>query len=275
MQSKHKHATRAASGGDHHSDASDLSFLPRDEELVARWNKEWCRYFTNYPGKMWFENLSEPDERVEQLRERIAGMTSTEIFEYQMLEYEPKLPLSIHVAPCDLLYCCVAEIGCGPGQLGKQLGHVVQHYLGIDFSKLALDIARILSPSTCDYVELRDTANLARYCDTRDTVIGRHFFIHQNRENATWVTRLASKLLRPGGLLVADYYYPNEEGAKRIEEGLIRPANAPLDPEYPSRMFVFKDREIEEIATANGLRIDKFERVPSAQRQYIRMTRVD
>ncbi len=249
----------------------DLSFIPVDEELVKRWDREWCRYFSRYHGQLWFDSLADVDERVERFRSRLPSLTTEELFHYELFSYETKSPLSIWLNPNDLLSKHVAEIGCGPGQLGKQLGHVVSHYLGIDFSRLALSVARLISPARCDYLNLGDLEQLGRYCGTRDLVLGRHFFIHQNAESAQWVTRLAHALLKPDGLLIADFYFPNAEGKKRVADGRVQPARAAWDPAYPSRMFLFEEREIQEIAARAGFRIESEQIVEPQQRRFVRL----
>jgi len=242
--------------------------------LVERWDNEWCRYFTRYPGKLWFESLKNPDERIDKFREILPGASREDLFKYEILENDPKLPLSIWVYPEDILARKIAEIGCGPGQLGKQLGHVAEHYLGTDFSQLALTIAGLLSPGNCSYALLLNHGELARYCDTRDTVVTRHFFIHQNYDSAVWVTKLANRLLHEDGVLVADYYTPNSEWKDAVKTGKVRLAEEPWDDEYPSRMFLFSETQIEDVARNCGFRIENVHVNTECQRRFVRMRKV-
>ncbi len=132
-----------------------------------------------------------------------------------------------------------------------------KHYPGTDFSRLALTIAGLLSPKNCTYVLLMDQEEMSGYCGTRDTVVTRHFFIHQNYDSAIWVTKLANRLLRMGGTLIADYYVPNKEWEAAVKKGDVRPADASWDDEFPSRMFLFSDAQIAEIASICGFDIEE------------------
>ena len=252
----------------------DLSFLPSDPGLVDRWDNEWCRYFTRYPGKLWFESLKEPDERTDGFRKMVPEASREDLFKYEILENEPKLPLSIWVHPDDIVDKNVAEIGCGPGQLGKQLGHVSNHYLGTDFSQLALTIAGLLSPKNCTYVLLMNREELSSHFGTRDTVVTRHFFIHQNYESAVWVTKLANCLLRVGGTLIADYYTPNKEWEDAVKKGEVRPAEASWDEKFPSRMFLFSEGQIAEVAGTCGFSIEEMHSNTECQRRFVRMKKM-
>ena len=53
------------------------------------------------------------------------------------------------------------ELGCGCGNLGKLISRYAAHYLGADYSTLALKIARLVSPLNCSYVHVADRASLS------------------------------------------------------------------------------------------------------------------
>jgi SAM-dependent methyltransferase len=175
-------------------------------------------------------------------------------------------PLSIWVTGNDLANKSVLEIGCGPGFLGKQLGLVAKNYVGIDYSQLALSIARLVSPNNCEYIQIQDWENIISYVNSIDTMVGRFFFIHQNFENALWLFKLANILLKPGGVISADFYQSNPE----IPQGIIFPAKSPLSKEYPSCGFEYSESEIQELAATTGFKIVSQHPIPSMQRLFVR-----
>lgn len=163
----------------------------------------------------------------------------------------------------------VAEIGCGAGFLGKQLGLISSNYLGIDVSMLAVAIARGNSPRGCQYFHLGEREEILAQQSSYDTVVGREFFIHQNFDNAQWVVRLAAHLLKPGGILAADFYLPN----RAIPQGVLHPARSPLDPQHASCAFIFSDEDVLETAEANGLKVLSIEDSLADQRKFVTMVR--
>lgn len=174
--------------------------------------------------------------------------------------------LNIWIPGKDLADKNVLEIGCGPGFLGKQIGLIAKSYLGIDYSKLALSIAKLVSPDNCDYIHISDFQNLADRADTIDTMVGRFFFIHQNFDNAIWVLKLARLLLKPGGAIAADFYKGNPE----IEQGIVFPAKSPLSSQYPSCGFEYTEAQIQELAKITELKIVNIDRHLEMQRLFVR-----
>lgn len=159
----------------------------------------------------------------------------------------------------------VAEIGCGAGFLGKQLGLIVDRYLGIDVSQLALAIARGNSGPACTYLHLGDEEFIRKEFGFYDTVVGREFFIHQNFTNAVWLLNLSNALLKPGGVVCADFYLSNPA----IPQGILHPAKSELDPNYASCAFIFDDKNIEELASMTGLAVASIEDDLADQRKFV------
>lgn len=131
-----------------------------------------------------------------------------------------------------------------------------------------MSIARLLSPPNCTYLSLEDQ-RLLTFAGRLDTVVTRHFYIHQNFANATWATKLAAYLLKPGGTLVADFYLP-DPGTKQF---VVHKARSPLDQKYPSCTFLFTAEEIQEIAEIGQFSIVETKDNLKVQRRFVRMRR--
>ncbi|MFN8455567.1 MAG: class I SAM-dependent methyltransferase [Anaerolineae bacterium] len=159
----------------------------------------------------------------------------------------------------------VLEIGCGPGFLSKQVAKIAAWYMGIDYSQLALAIARLTSPPNCGYYHLADLAAISQYAGTMDTMVGRNFFIHQNYQNLTWLLALAAILLKPGGLISADFYLGNPA----VPQGIVHPARQKLDENYPSCAFEYTVPDITEAASATGFMVESITDNLELQRRFV------
>src|SRR4051794_19243410 len=110
------------------------------KEDTDRWNREWLAYLQNE----WSWQLA----------------PYTEYRERPPLPENPMDLLTLAVGSGHLAIYCdrdalegkrVMELGCGCGNLGKILARYVQSYLGADYSTMALQIARLVSPANCTY----------------------------------------------------------------------------------------------------------------------------
>jgi SAM-dependent methyltransferase len=228
---------------------------PAPSDNTARWNEEWLAYLsrefevqlaphTDYPNK--------PD-----LPEDPSAMAAVELRSGERLD--------IYCDGSSITNRRLLEVGCGCGYFGKQIARYAEHYLGVDHSTLALKIARLVSPSNCTYVHIRDDAALAPFFGTVDMAIGRHFWIHQNMESAQSVLRFILPLLRPSGRISADFYWPNPEK----EQGLVlRPTDA-LAREYPSATFQYAKSDVEALIAGTPLRIIREHIDPRLQRRFV------
>jgi SAM-dependent methyltransferase len=247
--------------------------VPADDELatsppldctereVQRWNDEWLAYL-----------------RTE--------------WEYQLTPYtaypdQPPLPAS----PLDLLklqlghgwpialYCDrealagrrVMEMGCGCGNLGKLIGRYVDSYLGTDYSTLALKIARLVSPPSCAYVHVADRAGLTPFFGSVDTVISRFFWIHQNFQLAGWNLEFLARFLKPGGLLYADFYWPDP----KAEQAVVFAPDHALSKAYPSATFRYAAEDVRRLIAGRPFRIVREEVSPAMQRRYVVLERLE
>jgi SAM-dependent methyltransferase len=178
--------------------------------------------------------------------------------------FEADVALAIWCAGDDLIDRDVVEIGCGCGVLGKQFGTVARSYLGLDYSELALAIARGASPSNCTYGMPSDRKLLEPLAHSCDTLVGREFFIHQNLDQARRVLRIARHLIRPGGIICADFYHTNPD----IPQGAVHPADSPLDPQYASAGFHYEPADTQLLADEFGLTIRSQDRDFERQRLF-------
>ena len=227
---------------------NDLSFIPITNKDILRWDREWAFYFHRHMNRQWFANLAYHTDATKEFKKSFQNKSADEIFHMQGLLDKMEIPF-----PGDeLIDADLAEIGCGAGRLGRQMGHVAKSYLGVDYSRMAVSIARPLSPSNCSYFCLMDKEGIKKFKGSRDRVIARHFFIHNNLESASWVLRLANYLLKPGGEIIADFFIhvDPEKG-----DDFYRLASEDVDPQSPSRVVLFNDQEISKLSEVSGMTI--------------------
>lgn len=210
---------------------------------IERWNREWLDYL----GREWPKQFTPHTD----------------------LPFKPPLPDNpldvIHVTTgknCELaIYCdrewlegkAVMELGCGCGNLGKQLGRYVKSYLGVDFSTMALQIARLVSPGNCAYAHVGDAAALEKYRGKIDAALGRYFWIHQNFEMARRNLDLLEACVRPGGRIYADFFWPDPER----EYYVVLSPSGPMSRTHPSAMFRYRAEDVRTLIEGRPLRVVK------------------
>ncbi len=231
------------------------------EREIHRWNEEWIEYLR----REWPHQLTP----------------------HSAYPLTPPLPAEAR-ALIDLhlgyggglsLYCDadalagrrVMEMGCGCGNLGKLLGRYVARYLGTDFSTLALQVARLVSPANCTYVHVADRAELEPFFGTVETVVGRYFWIHQNHELAACNLDYLARFLVPGGRLYADFYWPDP----RVEQGVVFTPEQPLSRRWPSATFRYDLAAVERLVEGRPFRVLREEVVPEMQRRYVVLERLE
>lgn len=243
-----------------------LEFLSVTEDDVLRWDREWCRYLARVEGSRYFTSKVRYTQRELALAQGLRTLWRDALY----LARGPMSELRIWYDGADLAGKKVAEIGCGPSQLGRDLSPLVTEYVGLDYSDLALSIARLVCAANCRFVSLRDQPSIRALRGTRDTVVCRHFFIHQNAGNAAWVLRLANWLLRPGGLIVADFYWPDQNYDEGVKRGSIRPATDALR-DYASTMFLFTDEQVRALVKETGFTVEADRIATDLPRRYYRL----
>jgi SAM-dependent methyltransferase len=227
---------------------------------VQRWNDEWIEYLR----REWMYQL-EP---------------------HTAFPHTPALPAR-PVAMLDLemrrgwqlnLYCDaealqgrrVMELGCGCGNMGKLLGRYAASYLGVDYSTLALKVAQLVSPPNCTYVHVGDEQRLTAFHGRMDTVVARHFWIHQNLALARENLRFLADFLVPGGRLYADFFNPDPAEEQFI---VLQPSD-PLSRRYPSAMFHYREADVDHWLEGQPFRLLRQEVVLSRQRRYVVLERL-
>lgn len=243
---------------DTHEVAPLLECTPQD---VERWNAEWLDYLS----REWRQQLTP----------------------YTALPDKPPLPedplkmiyLSLGLGWNLAVYCDrdalegqrVMELGCGCGNLGKQLGRYVRSYLGVDYSTMALQIARLVSPSNCIYVHVSDREGLEHHRGQIDTVVGRYFWIHQNFELARRNLDFLETFLRPGGRLYADFFWPDP----KADHFVVLPPDSPLSKTYPSAMFQYTPEDVRQLIAGRPFRILRETICRPMERRYVVFERLE
>jgi SAM-dependent methyltransferase len=179
-------------------------------------------------------------------------------------------PLSLYCDADALAGRRVLEMGCGCGNLGKLLGRYVAHYVGTDYSTLALAVARLVSPANCAYVHVADRAGIAPFLGNVDTIVGRYFWIHQNAELAGYNLDFLAGFAAVGARLYADFYWPDPNQ----DQGMVlRPEDA-LSRAFPSATFQYTLADVERLIAGRPWRILREEVVPAMQRRYVVLERL-
>ncbi|OKH18857.1 class I SAM-dependent methyltransferase [[Limnothrix rosea] IAM M-220] len=237
--------------------------IPTSSSETERWDREWITYFNTEDPSPFLLNFQRLKPNLKIIKS-LTKLSDKDVLKTSLVNSLP--PLAIWSNGRDLVGKKVLEVGCGPGFLGKQLGLVCHSYLGIDYSQLALSIARLVSPSNCNYLHISDTESLLKQSSTIDTMVGRFFFIHQNFDNATWLLELANLLLKQDGIVNADFYKAN----LKTPQGVVFPAKSPLSEKYPSCAFEYTESEVQELADNHGFEIISTDIDREMQRLFVR-----
>jgi SAM-dependent methyltransferase len=229
-----------------------LEFLNITEDDVRRWDMEWIRYFRKIEAPSYWAVYGDGNAKIaEMIKENIINKSRDDVFQTKGLVSQK---LQLWYDSSDLIDMKVAEIGCGVGRVSRDLARVVNHYVGFDYSELAIYVAKCTGPSNFDYVGLSNTNLVSQYKDSRDTVIFRNFFIHNPIENVGWILKLCNYLLKNGGCAVIDTYWPDEDHENRVSRNKV--VNASLGKqEFPSMLYLFEPDDIIKLIEDNGFSI--------------------
>lgn len=234
------------------------------EREVQRWNDEWLSYLkTEWPWQLaphteYANTPPLPDSPLDMLTLTFG------------LAWGWDIPLNLYCDREALEGKRVMEVGCGCGNMGKLLGRYAESYLGTDYSTLALKIARLVSPPNCSYVHVADRAGLAPFFGTIDTVVGRFFWIHQNLKLGRGNLEFMELFLKPGGLLYADFCWPNPE----VEQYVVLTPDDHLSKTYPSAMFRYTSEDVRRLIKGRPFRIVREEISLEMQRRYVVLERL-
>jgi SAM-dependent methyltransferase len=234
----------------------------REGALTERWDKEWVNYFLDEDIRPFLLPHTCLNVATD-----VRGLSAQAMHQVQLTRELP--PLAIYMPGDQIVNKRVFEIGCGPGLLCKQLGLIAEKVVGIDHSRLALRIARYASPGNCSYYLSSDVDELEPLYGTFDSMVCRFFFIHQNYDNGVQLLDLARDLLKPGGLVGADFFMPG----KLEKASVVYPARGRLSKKYVSSAFEYSMKDIQDLARATHFEpVDMWES-PADLRRFVLLAR--
>lgn len=242
------------------------AFQKDAEQYFHKWDKEWIRYFYVHDDNVYFKDFSGESYQLSLSTSEVADFDVDQTLLTRLIPDERWTKLQIYVPGSTFVGKDVFEIGCGVGMAGRLIGKLARSYVGFDYSRLALDLARLTSPSTCSYIHVSDREAIEDLYGTADLCFGRHFFIHQNFENATWVLSFLRDVVKEDGLIHADFFRADEPSTN------VYPAKTSLQDRASSGFF-FTRREIEELAELCDLRIEEVNEIDQPPRVYVNFRR--
>ncbi len=238
------------------------------EHNSRRWDDEWLSYWVTekeYSYKYFINRRNIDEEEVQAHKPRLKGLSEEELFNFDLAGYNG---FAIWAQGDWVPGAAIAELGCGPGILGKVIAPFCKQYIGIDYSPLALHVAKLTSPANCRYLHLSDLHELESLGDACDLCVGRYFFIHQNWRNACWVLRLYRHLLKKGGRISADFFSQGGADCVYNNTWMIRNPEDSLNEEHPSCMFSYTDDHIHRLARECQLTVERIDYRPALQRRF-------
>ena len=235
------------------------------DDQVARWDREWIIYL----------GTEDPEPHLVKSRSLhtiadIAGKSREEVFQTSLCaaaDGTVQHRLRVWATGDSIVGKSVLEFGSGTGLLGKNLGFVVEKFLGIDVSELAVAIATSGAHARSKFVHVNNTKALEAHVGQYDTWVAREFFIHQNFNMALNTLRRGRPLLKTGGEVCMDFYQPNYD----IEQGVIYPATALLDTQYASCGYYYTSEEVLQLAEATGFTVESDVVNLAEQRRFVVM----
>src|SRR5436190_11927778 len=227
------------------------------------WDREWCRYFAEPYARNFFSDMSSPDRQLRISAAEFAKYSPRDFYFANVTgEYAPE----VWIDPGRIIGRRVFELGCGPGTFGKIAGKICEHYYGVDYSPLALHVAQILSPANCTFLHLSQTERLLALRKQVDTIVSRHFFIHQNLSNARWILELYAYVLADRGQAVLDFWpYPPDQ---IVEGTTVQSGDGPLCTSELSCIYHFTDNEIRRVLEDAGFKLMDSVVVPEVHRKF-------
>lgn len=226
------------------------------DDETERWNREWLRYLE----REWPNQLRPYTEYT-----RVTALPNSPDELYRV-RLGPGGPLALYCHREDIEQRRVLELGCGCGNVGKQIARFASSYVGVDVSTLALAVARLTSPANCAYIHLDDTQAARAFHHSIDTVIARHFWIHQNWEMATRNLDFIEPFLVAGSRVYLDFFWPRPGEKKHFK--VLHPCDA-QHPKYPSAKFQWTSVDIQRLFEERPYRIAASVESPERPRRYV------
>lgn len=207
--------------------------LPYTPEKEAEWDLLWISYFKREA----IQHLSlQKNTNVPLPADRNAMIDDARFF--------------LGCDPSAITGKTVLEVGCGAGYLPKLVARHTRMFVGIDWSGLALLVATRTCPERAVFLHPRERRAIRRWAGKVDSVVCRHFVIHQNMERMRGLLAFEAQMLTAGGRVYADFWLDNP--AIHDGGGVF---DAVEDPAVPNAVFRFTDDQVSELAADSGLRI--------------------
>jgi len=227
---------------------------------IERWDREWLNYLLQeYPQQLrpyttYPDRPALPEDPIQMLDVSMGAWS-------RMLFY---------ASGSSIRDKNVLEFGCGCGNLGKLVACYARTYLGIDFSPLALSIARLVSPPNAVYLHPNQAEELDGFAGTVDTLVSRFFWIHQNFATGRRVLKAVEPLLKPGAVLYFDFFWPNPGEAVGFWKTMdrVRSPDGPLDDE-PSAMYAYSEADVDRLLQGLPFRVLSQQEYGPNQRRYV------
>jgi hypothetical protein len=238
------------------------------ERQTRRWDNEWLSYWVSerdYAYKYFVAMRSIEDEQRKAHLEKIYSLSAHDFFHYKPTDL---YAFAVWAEGEWIAGARICELGCGPGLLGKVIAPYCKEYIGLDYSRLALHVAGLVSPASCRYLHLSEITQLRSLEASCDLCAGRYFFIHQNWESASWILRLFRHLLRRGGRISADFFARGDSDSVYGDSWLIRDPEEELSEDHPSCVFDYSEDHAARLAAQHDLALESVEYRPELQRRF-------
>lgn len=239
------------------------------QEKTTKWDREWCNYFQEDYASLFFFSMNSQDRKL--------WITTDELLNYKPRDFyfaSPfgKYSFEVWTNGVDVIGRNVLELGCGPGAFGKAVSKVAKRYVGIDYSPLALYIAKLVSPENTEYFHITDIGNILSLRATMDIVVARHFFIHQNAANVEWILELYNFALKLGCKAVLDFWL--HPVGPPVKGATIRDGMGELSPHEASCVYYFAPNVIHKLVEDAGFQMESEEEVPEVDRRFVTIRKI-
>ncbi len=223
--------------------------LPYSPEKEAGWDLLWISYFQREPKQQLSLQASVNPPPLPATRDAMVD--------------DDKLFIGCDAAA--ISGKTVLELGCGAGYLPKLIAKQTELFIGVDWSGLALLVARRTCPDRTEFIHPGDLAALEKHIGRVDSVLCRHFVIHQNLARMESLLTFEAEMLKPGGRVFADFWLDNPDkhdghGVFEADDQGSLPMNA---------VYRYSDAQIKHLADVSGLLlVDDYPR-PDKLRRFV------
>ena len=219
--------------------------LPYKRSEEAGWDRLWTKYF-----------VREPSQRKHQSELTLPELPADRD---AMIE-----SLYVQAPPEDIREQTVIEVGSGAGFLAKCIAAHTKLYIGVEWSGLALSVARETCPDNAVFYHALQRQEVRKYAGTVDTALCRHFIIHQRFDRALAALTFDAAMLRPGGRVYADFWL--DDFSRHDGKGVWAcHAQGPVN----NAVYRYTDDDVEQLARRAGLEIEDVYDRPDKLRRFV------